>query len=321
MPRAPRSHLPGAVFHLTARTQGREPWFTEGLRPRIAETIAWSLGVSDALLLAWAIMPNHLHLVVRQGGWSLGRVMHPVLHRAAILVRRVHGVEGHVFERRFRDRACLDPDYVRNAIVYAHLNPVRAGLVRSPIDYAWTSHTMYVGAAGEPSCMNGVLSVESGLPLFGARPGLAPGELRQAYQRFVDWRIQQDRRSKGEDSGEELLTLPNAPIVRDGNRCWSRTFAPLFRPHRMSGEEGVRRRHDLGKIAVDALAELAPGVPLERVRSSCKERAVVGARRGLVRRMSDAGHSGVAIARYLRVTPQCVSNILSRDRVPGGRSA
>lgn len=321
MPRAPRSHLPGAVFHLTARTQGHEPWFTEELRPRIADVIAWSLGVSDALLLAWAIMPNHLHLVVRQGGWRLERVMHPLLHRTAILVQRTHGVEGHVFERRFRDRACLDPDYVRNAIVYTHLNPVRAGLVRTPIDYAWTSHTMYAVAAGGPSCMDGVLSAESGLPLFAAWPGMAPGELRQAYERFVDWRMQQDRRLKAEDSGDEMIPLPNAPIVRDGDRCWSRAFAPLFRPHRMSGEDGLQRRHDLGKIAVDALAELAPGVPLERVRSSCKERAVVRARRGLVRRMSDAGHLGVAIARYLRVTPQCVSNILSRDRVPGRRSA
>lgn len=314
MPRTPRSHLPGAVFHLTARTQGHVGWFTPEVRSRIAEYVASTMAVSDASLLAWAIMPNHLHLVVRQGAWTLGRVMHPLLHRVAILVQRTHGVEGHVFERRFADVACTDPDHVRNAIVYSHLNPVRARLANGPEGYPWSSHAMYASTGGGPSCMHGVLRVESSLELFADREMSAQAELRQAYLRYVQWRLDDDRRraENPADSGADAATPPAVSI---GGLRWWRGSADLFASHRLADNLGISPpRGDLGQVAKKTLAALGADVPLERVRSGCKARPVVRARRAVIRRMGEAGYTGVAIARYLRVSPQCVSNVLTRYR-------
>lgn len=316
MPRTPRSYLPGAVFHLTARTQGHAPWFTDRLRPHIAEYAASSLRVSDAQLLAWAIMPNHLHLIVRQGAWPLGRVMSPVLTRVALLVQRAHSLEGHVFERRFHDVPCHDPEHVRNAIVYTHLNPVRAGLAGELSAYPWTSHPMYAAADSGPSCMEGVLRVGLGLRLFAHREGLSAAGLRRAYSRHVEWRIERDRQIAAETLGFDIASPSARPRVLGGRRGWSHTFAPLFRNHKVGCDEGAPppASHDLRDIAKGVLAELELGISLDRVRSNCKERTVVRARRAMVLRMSDAGHTGLAIARYLRVSPQCVSNILTRHR-------
>jgi hypothetical protein len=67
---------------------------------------------------------------------------------------------------------------------------------------------------------------------------------------------------------------------------------------------------DVTDIAQLTLAECAPDVPLDLVRSPHKGREAVAERRVMVRRMSAAGHLGTAIARYLRISAQAVSNIL-----------
>jgi REP element-mobilizing transposase RayT len=318
MSRTPRSHLPGAVFHLTARTQGHEPWFTDAIRSRIVEFTAAAIGVSDAALLAYAIMTNHLHLVLRQGEWPLERVMQPLLRRIASLVQRATGREGHVFERRFRDRPCLDPDHVRSAIVYSHLNPVRAGLVSHPGGYQWTSHRAYRTHGGGPACMVPALKVESALGLFSRREDACMDELRGSYASYVAWRLRCDRHHAAEKLGLVVGTPPPPPPFWSGDIWWSRTFTPLVHPTSRANHDGqvesMPRRPDLRDIAKQTLAEHSPFADLERVRSNCKERVVVRLRSAMIHRMSDAGYSGRAMARYLRVSDQCVSHVLAKRR-------
>lgn len=312
MPRAPRSHLPGTVFHLTARTQGGERWFTDGLRDRIVEYAASSLAVSDAQLIAWAVMPNHLHIVLRQGDWRLGEVMHGLLHRTALLVQRAHGVRGHVFERRFTDTACHDPEHVSNSILYTHMNPVRAGLAAAPGDYPWTSHHAYVDDDGAPACMRGVLRTYAGLGVFAEHDGSAPTELRRAYRDAIAERLERDR-VKGRDAADNHASAPLASRREGG--AWSRHLTPLFPATSAHAARRVADRSiDMKEVARRALAEFDPDISLEEVRSACKRRPVVLARAEAVRRLDDAGARGRAIARYLRVSPQCVSNILVRQR-------
>lgn len=179
--------MPGAVFHLTARMQGHEPWLTPTLRSRVVDYMAAALRYSDATLLAYVMMPNHLHLVLRQGHRRLHRVMQPFLRRTALLVQRCHGVEGHVFERRYGHRACLDPDYVRTAVVYVHLNPVRARLVDDPCAYRWSSHAFYAGRAALPEHLKGALPVDDVMRLFATTPDPHVDDLRAAYLRRVEW--------------------------------------------------------------------------------------------------------------------------------------
>ena len=143
MSRARRQQQPGCVFHVTARTQGRARWFTAAIRSRIAEMIASGVSSAGASLLAFAVMPNHLHIVLAQGRATLGWTMQPILRRVALLVQRTHRLSGHIFERSYASKPCLDADYARTVILYTHFNPVKAGLCSSPEEYAWTSHVPY----------------------------------------------------------------------------------------------------------------------------------------------------------------------------------
>jgi hypothetical protein len=123
---------------------------------------------------------------------------------------------------------------------------------------------------------------------------------------------------EAEARGEISVATATEPTLLGGDACWSEYFTPLFRNHGSNNGGGhagtARTLSDLGDIAVRTLAELGSDVPLDQVRSVYKGRAAALARRQIVRRTSAAGHSGSAIARYLRVSDQCVSSILRSRR-------
>ena len=319
MPRSPRSHLPGGVFHLVARTLGKRGRFPTSLRRRILVDMAEVFERSDAGLLAYAIMPNHLHLVVKQGDRPLSSFMQPLLRRVALRVQRAHRTEGHIFERRFRDRVCLEPYYIRNAILYNHLNRVRARLAAGPDDDGeWTSHTLYAGDDGPAHPLGAVLSHRLGLGVFAPDPDADLDATRRSYRAFVAWRMEADRCEAARRGGAAADSdRPDPPSVVGGHRPWAESFPGLGPVPAPLGDGRIRRRRrppskppDLADIARRTLAGLGLDVDLERVRSPFKGRAEARARREIVRRQSDAGHPNHAIARYLRVSPQCVSTIL-----------
>lgn len=338
MSRVPRPYLPGTIFHLTTRTQGHEPWFTPTLRARIRDYIGQAFAGSDARLLAYALMPNHLHLVVQQGDATLGQLMQPLLRRIALLVQRSHGLVGHIFERRFRHTICHDPSHARTAIAYVHLNPVRGRMVAAPDHYPWTSHACYATSRAGPAPLSAVVASQAGLRLFAADDAGSPAQRRARYDRYIRWLLARDAYNAGLARGDDvgLFPPPAPPLDPSPGTPWSETYSPLFpdtrgqgngglngsdgRPH--LGGPGERRRRqpgepevpDLAEIARQTLVELGSGVRLEEVRSRCRRDKVVKARWLVVERMSEAGSTGVEIAGFLGLSQQCVSRIITRSR-------
>jgi REP element-mobilizing transposase RayT len=131
--------MPGAAFHVTARTQGGQPWFDDSTRDFIVEALALVQRRLDARLFAFVIMPNHIHLVLQQGDHPLGRFMHPLLTRIAMSVKRKYDFAGHVFGRRYWAHPCMSTEYLQTCVAYIHHNPVKAGLCDNAADYRWSS--------------------------------------------------------------------------------------------------------------------------------------------------------------------------------------
>lgn len=316
-----RPHVAGGTFHLTTRLQQREKLFTPGLRTAIVAVLREHVAYADVELLAYVVMPNHLHLVVRQGKAPLSLLMQPFLRRVARLVQRAHRREGHVFERRYRDHACIAPDHLRNAIVYTHLNPVRASLTGEPGDYPWSSYGEWVGDHGAPDGRTPLVALERAAPLFATGPERSMGELRGDYLDFERWRAECDRIQAEHPPGDDgAPALPPPPDVNHGDANWLWSVAPSSATRsrwasRRSEPGGAQaQRPELAAIARAAIAAEAPGLAADLVRSRWGGPSYVRVRHAIIRQAMVAGYRGTAIARFLRISNSAVSAVITAER-------
>jgi REP element-mobilizing transposase RayT len=301
--------MPGAVFHLTARIHGRDP-LLRGLEARVIALIHRCSRRSDARVLAYAIMPNHLHLVVVQGMRPLSHLMQPLLCRAALLIQRRHRLEGHVFERRFRDAGCHDVDYFRSAVAYVHLNPVRAGLCRTADEYEWTSHGAYCNGASAAERFS--MNVQQALRMFAPHARHALTDCREGYFEFMRWRVAMDEflASGGEPGAPGT---PPRPSLTGGDRHWFAEMSLVPSPIRAIDN---RPSLDLGAVARQVLLECAPEMCLDWLRSGERGRQLVAVRRLTIARALDAGHTPRQVSRYLCVSLAAVSDVVTSVRRP-----
>lgn len=305
-----------------ARTVRRERWFTPRLRTAALNAIADVLPRSRMRLLAVAVMSNHLHIVAQQRDRPLAALMQPLLRRLARQLHDAHGLEGPVFWRHYASRACLAPTHARNAIVYTHLNPVRAGLCEDPAGYRWTSHALYASASPvdlspELERVAAVLDPSLALPLFATGPRRSAEGLSVDYGAFIDWRLSADN-PDDEDLDSIELEPPRPPSPWQGPR-WEASLSPLFhspvRPASQIHDEGPGPFvPDLATLARNTLAAEAPGMPLDSIRGRGGSRERIRSRHAVIRRLHAAGYRNVEIARFLDLSDSAVSYVLRAAR-------
>jgi REP-associated tyrosine transposase len=78
---------------------------------------------------AWALIPNHLHLLLRTGTAPIATVMRRLLTGYAVSFNRRHRRHGQLFQNRYKSVLCQEDPYLLELVRYIHLNPLRAGLV------------------------------------------------------------------------------------------------------------------------------------------------------------------------------------------------
>lgn len=314
MPRQRRLHLPNAGFHITARTQNGAQYFTPGIRTIIARDIEEAVPSFRHTLLAYVVMPNHLHLVLKQGPTPLGWLMQRIMQRAVVHVRRAHDGEGHVFGRPYWSCVCADPAYLRRAIVYTHLNPVKAGLCDAAEDYPWSSHRSYVAPESVESSRSSML--REGLVLF-ADTALDPAAQRSSYMRFIDFcNFQRANRIPGDwllPEGPHRIPLPSAA---HGDMYWAKNYSSFAEATCFT-----RPNVDVARPAALLLHRINPDVTLDALRFAGRSRTLGRIRHQLIEGLLVYGCRTTAIARCLMVSPSLVSKVARGMRETAVRTA
>ena len=136
------------------------------------------------ILYAYALMPNHFHLLVELTEETLSKGMHWLNASYAIAFNRIHNRVGHVLQGRFKSPPVEKESYLLELIRYIVLNPVRANIVKRPEDYRWSSYRATIGLAAAPPW----LAVDDVLLPFGPDRDLA----RAGVQDFVNAAIGAD---------------------------------------------------------------------------------------------------------------------------------
>jgi len=157
MCRIPRVVIPGLPHHVTQRGNYRQSVFeTDEDRKIYLSALSAAAELKGARIWAWCLMTNHVHLIVvpeRQD--SLGATFRLVHGEYARRIHERRGVTGHLWQARFFS-CVLDRHHLLEAVRYVELNPVRAGLVRRPEEYQWSSAKAHMegiqSSLLDPSC-------------------------------------------------------------------------------------------------------------------------------------------------------------------------
>ena len=294
------------VFHLTSRLHRREPWFVRGVCEEVSSHIRRAVGSSDADLLAYAIMPTHLHLMVRQGPSPLESIMQPLLRRVAISVHKHHRFEGTVVERPYRDTMCRSPDHIREAFMYVHLNPWRAGLCGDDLDYRWATHGAYLPGA-DPAAFG----IDPGprlevLQLFAQAETRSLDELCRDYLMWLGWRRSRDA---ADALGDDERATAGGPGSFWGDRAWRSTFGGRWSED-WGGERGLP---DLRDYVLAQLAAVSPGKTLDQLRGGVIAHSDARCRARIMGAAARRGYRTGAIARLFDVSPATVSKAKRRQ--------
>jgi REP element-mobilizing transposase RayT len=190
MPRQSRIDAPGALHHIIARGINRKSIFQDDAdRDNFLDRLGNILSETQTACFAWALIPNHFHLLLRTGTTTISTVMRRLLTGYAVSFNFRYRRHGHLFQNRYKSILCQEDSYLLELVRYIHLNPLRTGIVK---DVRMLNQYRYCGH----SCILGKdthiwQDKDYILKLFASNKSTAT----RRYREFVKKGIRQGRRS------------------------------------------------------------------------------------------------------------------------------
>ena len=147
MPRPKRISFPGAVYHICVRGNARQIIFKDDYDcSRFLALLKRYKQKFNFFLYAYVLMPNHIHLVVEiSEEATISKIMQSLNTAYGHYFNSRHHRRGHLLQNRFFSNLIAKDNYLLEVTRYVHLNPLRAGLVKSPLSYKWSSFPVYAG--------------------------------------------------------------------------------------------------------------------------------------------------------------------------------
>ena len=178
MARPLRIEFPGALYHVTARGNSRNPIFLDDQDRNIfLQVLARSLADYNGICHAYCLMTTHYHLLLETPEGNLSQIMKQINGIYTQRFNRKNRSIGHVFQGRFKSIIVDKDSYLLQLCRYIVCNPVRAGKVDNPGKYHWSSFNATAGRIKSPD----FLTTDWILQQFAETRSRAQAE----YRRFV----------------------------------------------------------------------------------------------------------------------------------------
>ena len=192
MPRKSRIDAPGALHHIIVRGIEKKAIFKDAQdRKNFLDRLDKVLKETSTACYAWALMPNHVHLLLRTGLAPISHVMQRLLTGYAQQFNRRHKRHGHLFQNRYKSFLCEEEPYLLELVSYIHLNCLRAGIVedmKTLNSYPYCGHAAIMGKLKYDWQDSDYV-----LRLFGKRAY----DARRSYFKFISKKKYQGRRPQG----------------------------------------------------------------------------------------------------------------------------
>ncbi len=311
MPRHARIDLPGLLHHVIVRgIEQRHVFLDDQDHEEFLTRFSLLLTETKTDCYAWALLDNHVHLLLQPHTVKLSSFMRRLLTGYAVVFNVRHQRAGHLFQNRYKSIVCDRDSYLLELVRYIHLNPMRARIVNTLNDldaYPWCGHRQLVGKSAR-----GLICENQALGVFAKGRKSA----RELYRQFI---------------ADGLLAPMAAELSRGGKRS-SLALNPdlgdedLFDDRILGGgafAEGVLKRAGQTdprpqKTLEEIVAQVAQYFATEesRLRKPSKERRLVQARAAICYvAVRELGVKGVEVAQALGCTPGAVSHAASRGEL------
>jgi putative transposase len=321
MPRGTRLDAPGTLHHVIVRGIERGAIFCDDDdRKEFMRRMGTLAKGSGTAIYAFALMTNHLHILLKSGECGLSTYMRRLLSGYAQFYNRRHNRAGHLFQNRYKSIICEEEAYFDKLVAYIHLNPLKAGIVESFEElarYPWSGHAVLM-----KRIHHAWLDRDYVLSIFGSTDGKA----RKAYLEFLEEEMGIDRESE----------LSGGGLVRS-HGGWSKVQSMRKQGLREEGDERIlgsgefvhsllaeaeasidnqlpanerldQVRHDIAEACENA------GISVAFFRSGSRSGSLPKLRKSLaIKFTSEYGLSLAETARQLGVTTSAVSFMVQKN--------
>ena len=156
MPRSARLDAPGVLHHVMGRgIEKRRIFLADDDRNDFLSRLGLLSEEGCIRVYAWALLPNHFHLLCKTGKMPLARSMRRLLTGYAVKFNKRHNRNGHLFQNRYKSIVCQEDSYLMELVRYIHLNLIRAGIVKG-LGYSGAEVARYLGVTG--SCVTRIVA-------------------------------------------------------------------------------------------------------------------------------------------------------------------
>jgi putative transposase len=240
MARALRLEFPGSVWHVTSRGNERQDIVRDDFDRRVLlDLIGQAVERFRWRLYQYVLMTNHYHFVIELTEETLSSGMKWLNSSYAQAFNSRHRRVGHLFQGRFHARLVEKESYLLEVLRYVVLNPVRAGMVSRPEDYAWSGHRATAGLCAAPEW----LAVEQTLTCFAPARQIA----RVLYKRFVDEVIGLDLCPWKDVVGQIYL----------GSEAWVEELRDTIQSKPRSDDLPITQREPVAKAMAEVIGAVA----------------------------------------------------------------
>ena len=184
MPRYRRILSETGTYHVMMRgNERRELFLDKEDKQRFIEILFSKKNEIGFSIYAYCLMDNHIHLIIREEKEDLSTIIKRINISYAFYFNQKNRRVGHLFQDRFKSEPIENDRYLLAVIRYVHNNPVKAGIVERPEEYAWSSYKQYIAPPREQS---GMVEVDFVLSMISEDRKEAIKEFKQFSQHYDD---------------------------------------------------------------------------------------------------------------------------------------
>lgn len=232
MSRPLRIEFPGANYHVTSRGIDDQPVFLDDedrtafltVLDTVVERFNW-------VVHAYVLLDVHYHLVLECPEANLSKGMRQLNGVYTQHLNRRHGLDGSLFQGRFKSILFEAENYLLPLCRYVVLNPVRLKLTTSAQKYRWSSHRATAGLVKQPNFLN----IEATLSNFGKRQK----DNQKKYREYIKAGV-----------GDDSPLLERSAQVLLGSAKFIAEMQPILNGVKLAkrGPKQAKRRRSLGAI-------------------------------------------------------------------------